>query len=186
MLFAASIIASLATFAWSHPFASLGLLALPLFGMAITNSIATTGPSFGSGFLVARTAIAVSSGSASAVPSTGSLTIPVYRGKIRVKVYNGAGTTPTLTKLQIAITDGTNTVIVGDWNFSTAVTLSSTNYADVNCNFCVDALSTAGGAVGALLAYGGSSAPAMVVNVTPTLGGTSPAATMDIEVYGEN
>jgi len=103
--------------------------------MAIVNSVATAGPGYGSGFLVSRTAIAVSSGSASAVPSSGSLTIPIYRGKIRVKIYNGAGTSPTLTKVQISITDGTNTVIVEDRNFGTAVTLSSTNYYDgvFNC-----------------------------------------------------
>jgi hypothetical protein len=152
--------------------------------MAIVNSIATTGPGFGSGFLVARTAIAVSSGSASAVPSTGSLTIAIYRGKIRVKIYNGAGTTPTLTKLQIALTDGTNTVVIGDWNFGTAVTLSSTSYWDGFIAFCVDYSTAGGGATGTLLAPTVST-NAQVVNVTPTLGGTSPAATMDVEIYGE-
>jgi len=151
--------------------------------MAIVNSVATAGPGYGSGFLVSRTAIAVVSGSASAVPSTGSLAQPVYRGKIRVKIYNGAGTTPTLTKLQIAITDGTNTVVVEDRNFSTAVTLSSTAYYDGVFNFLVDFSTAGGGATGTLLGPGNS--PAMVVNVTPTLGGTSPAATMDVEVYGE-
>ena len=151
--------------------------------MAIVNSVATAGPGYGSGFLVSRTAIAVSSGSASAVPATGSLTIPIYRGKVRVKIYNGAGTSPTLTKVQISITDGTNTVIVEDRNFGTAVTLSSTNYYDGVFNFLVDYTTAGGGATGSLL--GPSNSPAMVVNVTPTLGGTSPAATMDIEVYGE-
>lgn len=152
--------------------------------MAIINSVATAGPGYGSGFLVARTAIAVSSGSASAVPSTGALSQPVYRGKIRVKIYNGAGTSPTLTKVQVAITDGTNTVIVEDRNFSTAITLSSTNYYDGVFNFLIDYSTAGGGATGTLLGPTVSTL-AMVVNVTPTLGGTSPAATMDIEVYGE-
>lgn len=150
--------------------------------MAIVNSVATAGPGYGSGFLVSRTGIAVSSGSASAVPSSGSLSQPVYRGKIRVKVYNGTGTSPTLTKLQIAITDGTNTVVVEDRNFSTAVTLSSTAYYDGVFNFLVDS-GAGGGATGTLL--GPTLSPAMVVNVTPTLGGTGPGATMDVEVYGE-
>jgi hypothetical protein len=151
--------------------------------MAIVNSVATAGPGYGSGFLTARTAIAVSSGNASVVPSSGSLALPVYRGKIRVKIYNGGGTSPTLTKLQISITDGTNTVIVEDRNFGTAVVLSSTNYYDGVFNFLVDYTTAGGGATGSLL--GPANSPAMVVNVTPTLGGTSPGATMDVEVYGE-
>ena len=152
--------------------------------MAIINSVATAGPGYGSGFITSRTGIAVSSGSASAVPATGSLTIPIYRGKVRVKIYNGAGTSPTLTKLQISITDGTNTVIVEDRNFGTAVTLSSTNFYDGVFNFLIDYSTAGGGATGTLLAPTVSTT-AIVVNVTPTLGGTSPAATMDIEVYGE-
>lgn len=151
--------------------------------MAIVNSVATTTAGFGSGLLDQRTAIAVVSGSASSIPASGSMLVAKYSGKIRVKIYNGAGTSPTLTKLQISVTDGTNTVIVEDLNFGTAVVLSSTNYFDHTCEFLVDFSTAGGGATGTLL--GPANSPAMVVNVTPTLGGTSPAATMDIEVCGQ-
>lgn len=152
--------------------------------MAIVNSVATAGPGYGSGFLVSRTGVAVSSGAATAVPATGSLAQPVYRGKIRVKIYNGTGTSPTLTKLQIAITDGVNTVVVEDRNFGTAVTLNSTNYYDGVFNFLIDYSTAGGGATGTVLAPTVST-NAQVVNVTPTLGGTGPGATIDVEVYGE-
>lgn len=152
--------------------------------MAIVNSVATVGPAYGSGYLTQRTGITVSSGTTYSLPSTGSVNgNPIYRGKVRVKIYNGAGTSPTLTKLQVSITDGTNTVIIGDLNFGTAVTLSTTNWFDGEFLFLVDYSTAGGGATGTLLGPGTTAA--VVVQVVPTLGGTSPAATMDIEVVGE-
>lgn len=152
--------------------------------MAIVNSVATVTAGYGSGALTQRTGITVSSGTTYSLPSSGSVNEnPVYRGKIRVKIYNGAGTSPTLTKLQISVTDGTNTVIVEDLNLSTAVTLSTTNWFDHTCEFLLDTSTAGGGATGTLLSPGNS--PAIVVQVVPTLGGTSPACTMDIEVCGE-
>ena len=161
--------------------------------MAINVSIQRTFPGFGVSTLSSiqqATGIAITSGTAYYVPGTTSnsvagLLVPTITvGRVRVKIYNGAGTSPTLTKLQISITDGTNTVIVEDRNFGTAVTLSSTNFYDGVFNFLIDYSTAGGGATGTLLAPTVSTT-AMVVNVTPTLGGTSPAATMDIEVYGE-
>jgi hypothetical protein len=108
---------------------------------------------------------------------------------VRVKVYNGSGTSPTLTKLQIMGYDGTNSVVIADWNFGTAVTLSSTSWADLIADFICDTApsTTSGGAVGYLI--GSASAVTgnggmQCIKVIPTLGGTGPACTMDVEIFG--
>lgn len=166
--------------------------------MAITVSVARTLPGFGVSTLTSiqvATGIAVTSGSTYYVPGTSSnsvagLIIPtVTAGRVRVKIYNGAGTSPTLTKIQIMGYDGTNSVVIADFNFGTAVTLSTTSWADVMADFICDTApsTTSGGAVGYLI--GGASAVTgnggiQCIKVIPTLGGTSPAATMDIELFG--
>lgn len=139
--------------------------------------------------------IAVTSGTTYYVPGTTSnsvagLLIPtVTIGRVRVKVYNGAGTSPTLTKLQIMGFDGTNSVVIADWNFGTAVTISSTSWADLIADFICDTApsTTSGGAVGYLI--GAASATSgnggiQCIKVIPTLGGTSPSCTMDVEIFG--
>jgi hypothetical protein len=142
------------------------------------------------------TGITVTSGSTYYVPGTSSnsvagLLVPTLTmAVVRVKVYNGSGTTPTLTKLQIQAYDGTNTVVVADYNFGTAVTLSSTSWCDVITDpILVDTApsTTSGGAVGYLI--GSASATSgnggiQCFKVIPTLGGTGPSCTMDIEVFG--
>ena len=159
--------------------------------MAIINSVATTGPGYGSGFLTQRTGIAVSSGTGYSIPVTGSVSgNPIYRGKVRIKIYNGIGTSPTVTLLTSSITDGTNTVVLpagsygsGSTPITPTVTLSSTNWLELVFEFLVDYSTAGGGATGTLLGPGNS--PAIVLTITPTLGGTSPGATMDVEIYGE-
>lgn len=152
--------------------------------MAIVNSVATAGPGYGSGFLTQRLAIAVASGTTYSVPATGSVNgNPIYRGKIRVKIYNGAGTSPTVTELVLQITDGTNTVVLDDVKPTATIALSSTAWFDYVKEFIVDYSTAGGGATGTLLGPG--TAAAIVIQVIPSLGGTSPAATMDVEVYGE-
>lgn len=166
--------------------------------MAINVSLQRTFPGFGVSTLTSiQTApgIAVTSGTTYFVPGTSSNTVAglivptVTAGRVRVKVYNGTGTSPTLTKLQIMGYDGTNSVVIADWNFSTAVTLSSTSWADVISDFiCDTAPSTiSGGAVGYLI--GGASATSgnggiQCIKVIPTLGGTGPGCTMDVELFG--
>lgn len=159
--------------------------------MAIVNSVATAGPGYGSGFLTQRAGIAVTSGTGYAIPVSGSVNgNPIYRGKCRIKIYNGTGTTPTLTLLTTSITDGTNTIILpagsygsGSSPITPTITLSSTNWFELVFEFLVDYSTLGGGSTGTLLGPG--TAAAIVLTVTPTLGGTGPGATMDLEVYGE-
>ena len=166
--------------------------------MAITISVQRTFPGFGVSMLTSiqvATGIAVTSGNTYYVPGTtlnsvAGLIIPtITTGRVRVKVYNGTGTSPTLTKLQIMGFDGTNSVVMADWNFSTAVTLSSTSWADLISDFICDTApsTTSGGAVGYLI--GGASATSgnggiQCIKVIPTLGGTGPGCTMDVELFG--
>ena len=101
--------------------------------MAINISVQRTFPGFGVSTLTsiqAATGIAVTSGSTYYIPGTSlnsvaGLIIPtITAGRVRVKIYNGAGTTPTLTKLQIMGYDGTNSVVIADWNFSISESIS--------------------------------------------------------------
>lgn len=152
--------------------------------MAIVNTVANTTQGFGSGFLTQRVGIALTSGTTFSLPSTGSVNgNPIYSGKMRIKIYNGGGTTPTLTALQLKATDGVNTVIFDDLNFSAAVTLSSTSFFDYIKDFNFDFSTLGGGATGTLLAPG--TAVAMVFQAVATLGGSSPTASMDMEVCGQ-
>jgi|HubBroStandDraft_2_1064218.scaffolds.fasta_scaffold00006_30 hypothetical protein len=166
--------------------------------MAINISVQRVFPGFGATSLQSiqiAAGIAVTSGTTYFVPGTslnsvaGLLVPTITCGRVRVKIYNGTGTTPTLTKLQVQAFDNTNTVVIADWNPSTAATLSSTSWFDSYADFVVDtAPSTiSGGAVGWLI----GSASAVTGNggitslkVIPTLGGTGPGATMDVEVFG--
>lgn len=166
--------------------------------MAINVGLHRTFPGFGVSSLQSiqtATGIAVTSGTTYYVPGTSSnsvagLLVPTFTvGRLRVKVYNGVGTSPTLTKLQIQGYDGTNTVVLADWNFGTACTLSSTAWVDLMTDWIADTAtgSTSGGAVGQLIS--GSSATSgnggiQCIKVIPTLGGTSPACTMDVEIFG--
>ena len=166
--------------------------------MALNISLQRTFPGFGVSTLQSiqqATGIAVTSGSTYYVPGTSSnsvagLLVPtVTVGRVRVKVYNGTGTSPTLTKLQIMGYDGTNSVVIADWNFGTAVTLSSTSWADLIADWICDTApsTTSGGAVGYLI--GGASATSgnggvECIKVIPTLGGTGPGCTMDVEIFG--
>lgn len=166
--------------------------------MAINVGLSRTFPGFGVSTLTSiqvAAGIAVTSGSTYYIPGTSSnsvagLLVPtVTVGRVRVKVYNGTGTSPTLTKLQIMGYDGTNSVVIADWNFGTAVTLSSTSWADLIADWICDTApsTTSGGAVGYVI--GGSSATSgnggiQCIKVIPTLGGTGPGCTMDAEVFG--
>jgi hypothetical protein len=127
----------------------------------------------------------------STTPYTSAYVVPlavgVTSGRMRVKIYNGAGTSPTVTKLQVQASDGTNKVVIFDQNYGTAVTLSTTSWLDEMFDFIVDtaASGSGGGATGQLIAPTSSAAGGITqFIVTPTLGGTSVAATMDVEFFG--
>jgi hypothetical protein len=168
--------------------------------MAFTIGLSRTFPGFGTSTLnliQVATGIPITSGTSYYVPgtplstnTTAGLLIPtLVIGRLRIKIYNGTGTSPTLTKLQVFASDGTNSVVIGDLNFGTAVTLSSTSWFDWMKDWIADTASgsTSGGAVGLLIS--GSSATsgqggAQYLKIVPTLGGTGPGATMDAEVFG--
>ena len=167
--------------------------------MAINISVQRTFPGLGATTLQSiqqATGIAVTSGSTYYVPGTSSnsvagLLVPTITiGAVRIKIYNGTGTSPTLSSLAIQGYDGTNTVTLHFWDFATAVTLSSTSWADLCWNpFVADTApsTTSGGAVGYLI--GSASATSgnggiECIKVIPTLGGTGPGCTMDVEVFG--
>ncbi len=113
------------------------------------------------------------------IPATGVI-LGTTAGKIRIKIYNGGGTSPTLTDLLVQATDGTNTLPVFGYHPNTALVLSTTSWFDQYFGYLLDtigAISGSGGAVGQLIAGGATS-----FNVLTTLGGTSPTASMDLEI----
>lgn len=113
------------------------------------------------------------------IPATGVI-LGTTTGKIRVKVYNGGGTSPTLVQIQVNATDGTNTVPVFTYRPNTALALSTTQWYDGFFAYLLDtasATANAGGATGQLLPGGATS-----FNVLTTLGGTSATASMDVEI----
>ena len=151
--------------------------------MAIVNSVSTIGPGFGSDSITQRTGIIVTSGTTYSIPSTGSVNLnPIYRGRMRVKIYNGTGTTPTVTNIQASITDGVNTVLIGEFAPTSAAAINATNWVDTLFEFLLDYSTLGGGATGTLLGPG--TAVAIVGQIVPTLGGTGPGCTMDIEIAG--
>lgn len=134
--------------------------------MAFTTRLAIITPSMGSPLsndtllLKAGTSL---SGTVLQTTSITSITPTIRAGYVRVKLYNGGGTSPTLAALQIDFTDGTTTETVAVMNPAVAVPLSTTAFFDVVVPF--------------LLEIG-----ATQINVKTTLGGTSPTASMDYEV----
>src|SRR5690242_643118 len=114
------------------------------------------------------------------IPSGSTNLSPVVnRGYVRVKVFNGGGTSPTLTDITVQAGDGTNTVTLDNFHPGVAVTLSSTSFADVLFDVLFDALATGGGSTGTL------SSGATFFNILTTFGGTAPSALMDIELAVE-
>jgi hypothetical protein len=135
--------------------------------------------------LLAGIALSTTGAVANTIPASGTLTpaFGVVAGRIRVKVYAGAGTSPALAALAIKVSDGTNTVTVAEFNPAVAVTLSSTSWYDGVFIFLIDVGSTSGGATGQMISN--TTTPqigATTVIVTTTLSGTTPTATMDVEV----
>lgn len=148
--------------------------------MAIQVSAATFG---GVGEQLVQSLAVALSGTAqqtTRVPASGSITPQVNRGYIRAKVYNGGGTSPTLSDITFQAADGTNTVFIDNVHPAAAVALSTTSWVDVLIDFIVDTFGTSGGAAGNLISPG-----ATFFNVLTTMGGTSPTASMDVEIVAE-
>jgi hypothetical protein len=172
--------------------------------MALNIGVSRTFPGFGIPSLQSiqvATGIPVTSGTTYYVPgtpvntnTTAGLLIPtVTVGRLRIKIYNGLGTTPAVTKIQVKASDGTNSVVIADWNFGTAVSITSTSWLDLMTDFIADTAtgSTSGGAVGQLISASSATSGnggVQYLSIVPTLTGTAPpsggAVTMDWEVFG--
>lgn len=99
-------------------------------------------------------------------PSSGSFSPTMSKGKFRIKVYAGTGTTPTLTDIVVTVTDGTNTIEIFAFHPNSAIALSSTSWYDSGPQeWEVDINATS-------------------ASVKTTLGGTSPGASLDWEILG--
>lgn len=116
-------------------------------------------------------------------PSSGTFSTSFTAGKIRLKIYNGGGTTPAVSDLVVRFTDGTNTIFPcqGVYHPTAAQTLSATLWLEWMFEFVLDVATTAGtggGSIGQLLAsVGGANAGAVLTTMT----GTAPTATMDLD-----
>lgn len=118
------------------------------------------------------------------LPGTGTFPIGYSYGQFRIKIYNGAGTSPTLASLKVLVGDGTNTILVYALNPATAHNLTSTSWFDETVQLLADVALTGsgGGATGQLIAPTSSVVGGInTITVQTILGGTSPTATMDLE-----
>ena len=148
--------------------------------MAIVNSIATFLPDCSQ--LIQRTAVAMTTAASPqsvVVPSSGSISPAVVRGKARCKFYNQT-TAITVTVVTLTGTDGTNTVTLASWNPSAGIAIAATTYLDLNFDFLTDTSTAGGGATGTLI-FGGATSLTFVVTMT----GASGAASGDFEIAAE-
>jgi hypothetical protein len=142
--------------------------------MAITNSISAAMPTVGIPTLVG-TILASNQSVGNSLSGTtaqeNSLTVgsefPISRGWIRVKTYNFTGTSPTQ-KLQVDVTDGTNTYTVRPVGAAQGVTTQGANSGFDETFFFITELSVT------------------QVNIITTLGGTTPTASLDFEIFAPN
>lgn len=114
------------------------------------------------------------------IPATGTLSPGTTVGRLRIKIYNGGGTSPTLIDLLVQASDGTNTIPVYSNHPNVAFAISTTSWFDRYFEYLLDTATVtanAGGANGQLLPGGVTS-----FNILTTLGGTTPTASMDLEL----
>ena len=145
--------------------------------MSIVNSIATYS---GEGYQLYQTiGGAVKTGGLTVtVPSTGSISPAVTRGLWRCKVYNAAGTSPTCTSVTVTALDATNTVTIGNFVNTAALSITGTAWMDVKGDFIVDTgVASNGGSAGAMI-FGGATSFVF----TFVQGGTSPTFSADCEI----
>ena len=137
--------------------------------MAITNSVVFITPGFGAPVLRTNLAVALSGSSpaATTIPSTGSFTLTARMGWIHIKISGGGGTSPTVVSLNCTATDGTTTEQFAVYNPAAAFSLAANSDLNLIFPFCLDI-------------------NANTFTVNTTLGGTSPTATLDLEVAYAN
>jgi hypothetical protein len=114
----------------------------------------------------------------SPIPASGTI-LGTTAGRIRFKLYNGGGTTPALTDILVTASDGTNTVPIYWLHPNAAITLSTTQWIDTWFDYLLDtaASGSGGGAAGQLLPGGATS-----FSFKSTMSGTSPTASLDLEI----
>jgi hypothetical protein len=113
------------------------------------------------------------------IPATGVI-LGTTAGKIHMKIYNGGGTTPTVTDILVTASDGTNTVRVFEYHPNVAAPINATNWFERYFEYLLDTAPTtalAGGVNGALLPGGATS-----FSIAVTLGGTTGTASLDWEI----
>lgn len=149
--------------------------------MAIVNSVGTATAGYGSGILVQSLANALVDGA-----NTVNVLTPLNMasGKIRIKIYGQAGTSPAVTDILVNAKDGTNSARVGSMMLHPAVAfaLTSTAWLELIGEFLLDngLASGNGGATGALIGSGATS-----FDIIITLSGTGETALADIEICGQ-
>jgi len=118
------------------------------------------------------------------IPAAGLLAPTCSAGRIRLKVYNGAGTTPTVTDIIVQAKDGTNTILLGGGFLhpNVGVLISATQWLEFEFEFVIDVATTAGaggGSIGQLLASVGGASTLSVITTMTGAGGT---ASLDIDL----
>jgi len=160
--------------------------------MSLNVRLARTFPGFGVGvsndsvYYQAGVALSGTTAQTTAHPASSVLLAPPTTcGKFRIKIYNFGGTTPTVLAVNVFATDGTNSVLIYD-DFvptNTGMTLAgaTTKWYDKMFDYVIDtaASGAGGGATGQL---SGTVGGATYFNVLTILGGTSPTASMDLEI----
>jgi hypothetical protein len=146
-------------------------------------------PGLGQGFrqdsLLLQTGLAMSGTAPQSfpIPSSGTLALTFTAGRVRIKIYNGGGTSPTLVDFFVTAGDGTNTIVIGQSlvHPNAAIAISATQWFEFEFEFILDvATSGAGGGASGQLSSAIGGANQMAVKTT--MGGTSPTASLDVEL----
>ncbi len=155
--------------------------------MSFTNRLPTILPSFGSPFQADTLFLTqnVVTGTGPTSYSLTGLTPTISRGYVRAKIYGATGTSPTVVLLDLILTDGTTFVVIFRYNPTTPLVMSTA--AATGSPY------TNGGSLAAgLVVPGGLDflIPFLVdINVNQltadiTMGGTTPAGKLDLEISG--
>ena|SRR5215469_2287452 len=149
--------------------------------MAIVNSVATYQPD--SAQIIQNINVTITTtaapGQSVPVPSTGTISPAVVRGKGRAKIYNQT-VAINVSSIVLQGLDGTNTVNLDTFNPPAVIAITATAYVDVMFQFILDTTTAGGGASGSLI-FGGATSFAFLV-ISTGAGGTAKG---DFEIAAE-
>jgi hypothetical protein len=118
----------------------------------------------------------------SPIPLTGTLSPTTTAGRMRIKIYNPA-TSPVLTLLRVLASDGTNSIVIAqsEWSYTGGLALSTTLWFEFEFEYILDVASSGagGGATGQLSSVVGG---ANAFSIITTLTGAGGTASMDVEI----